>query len=238
MNRTIFAFLIALGMLPALGCIEKHFSDEFDFENETITHLVVRGDSSDIRVAPGRDDEALVDFDIDYRGRMPDYDADLNGSTLKVKLDCGFSCNGDIAIEVPSRVSVDISVDSGNIHIRDIEGNARLVADSGNITMTNLEGDLDLNVDSGNIKGDVFSEVCDADLDSGNFSMRFFEVPRDLDLSADSGNIKVKVPSGDYNISTSVDSGNRDLDNVYDDPDSPNVIRASVDSGNIDIIGY
>ncbi len=236
MNRRCFVF-IALLMLSAAGCVEKNFDDEVEFDEE-INRLDIVIDASNVYVRPSTDGSSSVAFDVDYRGRRPDYDIEVDGKTLRVRMECHFSCDGYFDVRVPQEVSTRISVDSGSIDLKRIEGPMTLSADSGNIKLEGVKGELDLSVDSGKITGDVTSEVCYGDVDSGSLSLRFHETPRKVDVSADSGTLRLEVPKGAYDIATSVDSGSRNIDNVTDDPDAPNAIRADVDSGKITIKGY
>ncbi len=230
--------LAAITMVSAAsaGCKQHDIQDTYNFD-ETITALDVNADA-DVKVETSDDNTGYVDVDVSYRGPDPEYDVTMSGSTLRVVYKCRFACEGTIVVRVPPTVVSTLHTDSGNLDVRDLEGDATVSADSGNIHLTNLSGNLDLEADSGNISGTVWSEECIADVDSGNISLKFEEIPSNLDFAADSGNVTIRVPTAPYNISTHVDSGDREIDNVTVDSTAPNTIRADVDSGNISIIGY
>lgn len=237
MSKTYTVLIFSSLALLSTACYSHHFDDEYDFDEE-VTRLDVSLDASSVSVRPTDDGTSEVVLDVDYNGSRPDVDVYVDDGTLKVRMDCGFSCDGDFDIRVPREAASKITLDSGNISIEALEGPATLTVDSGNIAMEDLTGELDLSADSGNIKGRVGSDICYADVDSGNISIRFDEIPFRVDTSADSGNITLRVPSADYDIFTSVDSGTRDLENISDNPASENTIRAEVDSGTITIKGY
>ncbi len=236
MNRftlSMFSLLVLLGA----GC-ERHSINESHEFPEAVTRLEANVDSVNLRVETSSDLTSRVDVDVEYFGRDPGYEVVVSGKTLTVKLNCHFSCDGEITVYVPENVVSLIDSDSGNVRVIGLQGDTVIRADSGNITVNELSGHLDLEADSGNVSGTVSSQVCVADVDSGNVTLQFTEIPQDVDVVADSGNVKLKVPAGAYNIVTEVDSGNRTLHSVTVDQGSPNAIYAEVDSGNITITGY
>lgn len=234
-RRSVFVATVMTAAALA-GC-EKHYIDDTFTFDEAITQLDVNADAN-VRVEASDEDTGYVRMDVYYRGSEADYDVFVSGNTLKVVYKCRFDCGGTIVVRVPPSVISDIYVDSGNIDVKDLEGNATITSDSGNIKLNGLFGRLDLDADSGNISGTVSSKKCVAYADSGNISLKFKEIPHSLDLAADSGNITVRVPRGSYNISSHVDSGSRNIDNVTLDSSASNSIQAEVDSGNLSIIGY
>lgn len=234
-QSSLFMPMIAT-LLIGTGCVEHDF-DKYEVIEESVSKLSVNVESANLLIKPSNDDKSVVDMDMTYRGGTPDYTIRVKDEKLKVTMTCPFTCDGDIVIRVPETVLANLSLNSGNIEIRDMDGDVNAAVDSGNIEVDNLSGDLDLQADSGNISGAVSSMVCYADTDSGNVSLKFEEIPEQVDVATDSGNVRIKVPEGEYDISTRIDSGSKDFDNVDDDSASENKINVDVDSGNVDIIG-
>ena len=220
-----------------LGCEQHTMSDSVSFAEE-ITRVDINLDSADVLVTGREDGQGLVDYDVRYRGSEPDLTAEVVDGTLRVRMDCHLSCDGDFIIRVPSSATAVIRLDSGDMTVEDLAGVTALQVDSGNIEVRNLSGNLTLSADSGNISGNVRSLDVEGDVDSGSLSLHFDETPDDVDLTADSGNVSVSVPEGAYDIRTHVDSGRVELRDVTVDNHAPSVISADVDSGNIKIVGY
>ena len=232
--------IVSVSLLTALstGCAEHYLSDEISFSKE-ITRVDVSLDSSEIRVSTAEDETASVDYDVRYRGdTSPDVTTDVENGVLKVRLKCKWSCDGDFIVHVPASAGANISVDSGNVEVDGLEGDAHISADSGNIRLRNMSGDLNLTVDSGNISGDASSLVCEAQADSGNIDLRFTDTPDALQFQVDSGNIDIEVPEGAYDIRTSVDFGTERIRSLTIDQEAPSRIIAAADAGNITIQGY
>ncbi len=237
MRQLFTIFYMSTFLLLTSGCVKHELEDSYSSGRE-VRKVIVNVDSADVVIKPSRGERSEVDIDMTYRGNEPDYDMSINGTTLKVKVPCPFMCDGTVTVRVPEDVRVKASLDSGDLNVSDMDGPAVLNVDSGNLRVENLSGDLELDADSGSIKGEVSSAVCYADVDSGNINLRFAEKPEEIDVGADSGNIKLYVPKGTYRVSTRVDSGDADVDNLDLDDDADRTIRTDVDSGNIDIIGY
>ncbi len=249
--------IITIATFLSIGCERGTIEDTFEFA-ESITRVKLRVDASDVTIQPALGSSSTVEVDVVYWGIKADFDARIEGSVLIVDLNCRPNCNGEIEVSVPSEVFIDAHVDSGNVEIRNMEGNIKASTDSGNITIEEAAGDsieasadsgnitindaasdLFLDVDSGNIRGrELHAQTCDAETDSGNVELKFGDTPSDVDVSADSGNVSLTVPSGAYNIYIHTDSGNSTTNMVTDDPNAPESIRAETDSGNVSIHGF
>ncbi|MCP4674689.1 MAG: DUF4097 domain-containing protein [Deltaproteobacteria bacterium] len=216
-TKTIAIITVSALFFPA--CEQGTLEETREF-NKEINSVEASIESTNLEILPSEDGTTTVEADVDYYFRKPDFEARIEGSTLVVDLDCRHGCEGWITIHVP--VEVDVLVDNG----------------SGNVLLDGIEGDLDLEAGSGNIKGkNLSSFTALADVGSGNVNLEFVETPEYVDLEAGSGNVKATVPYGSYDVSVSVGSGNADVDDLIDDPDAPNHIRAEAGSGNVTIKG-
>ena len=232
------AILITTLILVSTGCEFKDFFEAKEFD-EIISHVSADADSANIVVSTTDSPETTVEVDIEYWGREPDFDAWIDGTTLRIELDCHPSCHGDVLLLVPQAVSLDADTGSGNVGVSDIEGSIKASTGSGNISIENAFGDLDLETGSGNITGtNLVSNNCYADTGSGNVKLSYDEIPSDIDMGTGSGNIKLSVPYGSYDVQLDTGSGNTSIEGLVDDPGSPNVIRGDTGSGNIAIQGY
>ncbi|MCP4601986.1 MAG: DUF4097 domain-containing protein [Proteobacteria bacterium] len=243
MYKLTTLFLSAL-LLVSTGCDYKNFHETAEFSSETtesltdITRVDVDVDSANIVIKPTQTETSRVEVDVDYWGREPDFDAWIDGTTLKVELDCHPSCDGEVVLEVPIDVSVDADTGSGNIAVSSIEGNISASTGSGNISIRSEGGNLDLETGSGNITGtNLASEACDADTGSGNIKLSFDTIPTNVDLGTGSGNVTLTVPYGSYDVELDTGSGNTNIEGLIDDPSAPNSIRADTGSGNITVQG-
>ncbi len=236
--KTLTTTLMATLILVSTGCEFKEYNDTKEF-SDVITHVNADADSATIVVKPSDTEVITVEADLEYWGGEPDFDAWIDGSTLKVDLDCHPSCDGEIVVLVPADASVDAQTGSGNVGIRDMNGDITASTGSANVTITNALGNLNLDTGSGNIKGSGLSaENCYADTGSGNVVLSFDEAPYDVDMETGSGNIRLSVPYGSYDVDLETGSGNTSIDGLIDDPDSPNIIRGDTGSGNISVQGF
>ncbi len=227
--------LITALVLISTGCEHEEFFQTKNFTG-VITHVDTNVESSNIVVSPAETETSRVEVDVEYWGREPDFKAWVDGTTLKVDLDCHPDCDGEVTLLVPMDVSVSAETGSGNIKVRNIEGNISASTGSGNIGIDSIVGNLSLETGSGNISGsNLISDTCDADTGSGNVKLTFNKTPLDVNLDTGSGNVKVTVPYGSYDIELDTGSGNTTITGLVNDPKASDSIRADTGSGNITV---
>ncbi len=226
-----------LSLMFGAGCIERDLSDSFHFETD-IQHIDVDLDAANLLILPMDDDTVSVEMDIEYWGDEPDYDVWVENGTLKIEIDCDWSCDGRFVARVPTAASARIDTGSGDVKIHDLEGDLRVDVGSGDVTVEDTLGFVELFSGSGDIKGTrLYSESCVAETGSGDIDISFDGTPRRVDLDTGSGDVDLDVPAGSYDISISTGSGDKSIRGLDDDTSADNQIRVETGSGDVTIRG-
>ncbi len=237
MQTRFFTILTIVLITMAAGCRRKDLNDSFEFEG-SISQVNVDIDSANIIVEATELTTVQVDMDITYWGHEPDYDVRMDGSILRIDMDCHFGCDGRLLIRVPSSVSADLDTGSGDIRVRGIDGDVTVSVGSGDISMADVAGYLALESESGDIRGsDLISGRCIADTGSGDISLTFDETPERVDLETGSGDVNLRVPTGNYDISISTGSADKHIEQLINDQISSNEIRVETGSGDVSVKG-
>lgn len=169
----------------------------------------------------------------------------LDTDTLQVK-----AGSGNVKWKDTRAKDYEVQTSSGNIGLKDMEGNGTVGAGSGNIRAEEIKGCLTAGTGSGNITIEEFSGWGSMEAGSGNIKVEALEVTGDVKASARSGNVHIDLPGGlsfETRLQTGSGSirssfkeslsynekGNRAEGKIGDEPVC--VIEAETTSGNINI---
>jgi len=232
----IFALAISSGCGAGFGPLQSQ-SDSFDVD-QAIHTIVLDGSSGDTVIQGGADVVSVSRY-AEWRGETPDVEAYVQDGVLYLSDGCdswGW-CSVEHTLEVPSDVSLQLRVGSGDMDVYAVNGDVLLDTGSGDVRMQHLSGALTVNVGSGDIDGDDLGGASFlGETGSGDVELRYSEAPDLVDLHTGSGDVFLEVPDADYDLDLDTGSGDVSLDGVQDSGGANRLLRISTGSGDIDII--
>lgn len=181
---------------------------------EDIDRVVVLLDSGGVEVSGVAGQPTHVEVDMGGVGAAPAGMA-LEQGVLTVDYRCGVACGGDIWVEVPPGVAVEVQLERGDIGLDGLDGELRATLGAGDLWGTAL-GSRDIAVAVG--AGDLGVET----------------TGRPLSLWADlgAGDASLTVPLGGYRlVDMELGAGELWLDGVHADPEAPGRIHARAGAG-------
>ncbi|MBN2400097.1 MAG: DUF4097 family beta strand repeat protein [Candidatus Aminicenantes bacterium] len=117
----------------------------------------------------------------------------------------------DLDIRVPLRLSLEIDDGSGDVDIRDCDGNVKLEDGSGDMHLTHIRGHVDIEDGSGDIElNDAGNDV---DIDDGSGQISLHHIRGSVEVDDGSGDIVIDGAEKDVTIDEA-GSGNVDITNV------------------------
>ncbi|TDD45507.1 hypothetical protein E1263_38525 [Kribbella antibiotica] len=174
----------------------------------------------------------------------------VDGSTLKLDGDCGWSCSADYEVTVPRGTKVvgengsgDLSLTgvagvdadsrSGQVQLNDVSGDVQLDLTSGDVDINNLVGRLQIKANSGDIEADgLRGGAIDIETSSGDIGLDLTEA-NDVRVKGTSGDVEITAPTG-YRVSTDTRSG--EVENALgNDSAGAHSLTASTVSGDIEL---
>lgn len=229
------------------GSLSFQFSEEGKFE-------LING-SGDVSVIQGKKDEIVVNYVM----KNPSEDCKvvrLNKSTTLLKLQSeGENCSIDFTINLPPKNSLDIKTGSGDLSIKDIQGEIVLKTGSGDINIFGNNKSFDGKTGSGDLKfkgvttslsfksgsGDLnfegYSKKFVVRTGSGDMKFKLTELQKnqfDLDANSGSGDVEIYMPKGSTYKKIDFKSGWGEVKNVFAQKDSSN-IKINVKTGSGDL---
>lgn len=243
-GKTVMKQAIGVFFFIALlsGCNKKNFVDNVSFaadgDVQRMSHLDVDIEAANVKVVRSENGIAQVGVDVKYTGTRPSYSAFVDGSTLHVKLDCSYSCEGSFLIRVPSDISAKIKLGAGNVQISELSNELKVGTGAGDIELSSISGTLDLKSGAGNIKGvDLSVSDCEANTGAGNISISMNKTPKRAKLRSGVGNVALTVPSSSYNFKSVVGIGHQSVQGITTDAHSSSSINVAAGVGNVTIRG-
>jgi len=218
------AMAALVGVLTALsstGCIvakDTHFAIADDIDT-----IVVRFENGDIEVRGDEyADEVVVDLEVGGLG-FGDVGYTVDGGTLFIDGDCGrvSLCGGDVIIQTPPGVALDIDLNAGDLSVDGIDGDVFVGVGAGDIELTDLRG----------------SSVT-ALLGAGDAEIGLRDDFAALWVEVGTGSLELDVPAGGYRMSLDAGAGDIDLEMVSDDSQAAASIDAYTGAGEIRIRGW
>jgi len=207
-------------LLAAAGCSEPETHTESVVIQEPVTNLTIDVRSGDIAIYGS--DDAEVTATARIQGPSNHLGHALTGGKLTLVDDCHENhCNVDVSVAVPSGVSVEVHVGSGDLEVNDMLGAISLETGSGDILGYDLAG-ADLRTETG----------------SGDVSLDVSEPAERIHVRTHSGDVLVGVPAGAYRLNVGTSSGDRHLNDVSNDSSAAGSIDVFTSSGDVAIRGY
>ncbi|GAB1512150.1 DUF4097 family beta strand repeat-containing protein [Actinophytocola sp. KF-1] len=216
-------------LLAGCGWVGQNSFDDHEALGQTITEVRFANDSGDVRIKVG--DGAGVGRTVRYGDDKPGKTYRVEDGVLIVEACPVRNCTIDYDVTVPAEVKVSGHVDSGNVEVTGV-ATANVAAESGDITVRDVAGVVNASVQSGSVDLDGIGGAVVAGAESGDVRVGLDAV-ESVAVETQSGNIEVTVPSGQYHVTASTESG--DLTNDLDDDPSGTPIEASAQSGNVTI---
>lgn len=225
-------------------------SDDKHTVDEKVTTVQLAADRSDITIRVSDDDKTTVQekrkFWFFKRGDA--YSVD--DGVLKLDGDCGWQCTADFEVTVPRGTKVtgengsgdleltgvggvDAKSRSGEVQVRDVEGDVTLDVTSGDISVDNVAGKLRVKANSGDIEAKGVQGAADVETTSGDIELALTEA-NDVRAKGTSGDIEITAPAGDYKVTTDTKRG--EVENqLGDNPTGGHTLTATTTSGNIEL---
>jgi hypothetical protein len=243
---------VALTALAGCGSGVPTRLDFSDTEKVKVTEIVVTGGSGDVVVRTAPIAETRINRVLTYRDvHEPGATYRLAGTVLTVDTDCGRTCSVSYDIEAPAGVAVsgelgsgdvtmtnvgstDLQVGSGDINLVGATGAVTLGTRSGDIRVRDLTGASQLSATSGDIDGSgLGGGAIVADAKSGNIQLKLSR-PGSVTAKATSGDITLVVPDAAYQVRTSANSGDSNVD-VPNDAAGKFVLDVHANSGDVTV---
>ncbi|MFK0249418.1 DUF4097 family beta strand repeat-containing protein [Amycolatopsis azurea] len=252
MARPLLAFggiaLIGVGVLTGLGWWWPSDAEATSELTQQIKSVRVDNEDGAVKIRTGSG-PVKVHQAFEYRWNKPGDAYRVEGDTL-VLAGCGTSCevaydvtvpaglpvSGKVdsgAVEIAGMSTVDITVDSGRVEVSDVPGTVKVKADSGRVELKNIGQDVDVHASSGSIKGERLGGNVKTQADSGRIDLELLKAAN-VTAKSDSGSIEVTVPSGDYTVTGTTDSGSRDID-VNQSGSAQYKLDLTTDSGSVKV---
>lgn len=238
---------LAWQILAGTG-VDRHTESGALNSGEMPDAVQIDGTSAAVALRGVETEEAAADLQLSwYASERPVVEDAWDGQAWSVDLGCRHEgiplwfapgCGIDYDGEVPRDSAVEVSLTSGSVTVRNIDGAAELQTTSGSINAYELSGDLTAASTSGSIHGaDLTSDNVAAEETSGDITLDFAQAPGQVEAETTSGNIEVLVPEGQsYRVLTDSSSGEVSID-VATDPDAESTIDLRTTSGSI-TVGY
>ncbi|OXM50943.1 DUF4097 family beta strand repeat-containing protein [Amycolatopsis alba] len=240
--------LIGVGVLTGLGWWWPSDAEATSELTQPIKSVRVQNDDGAVKIRTGSG-PVKVHQAFEYRWNKPGDAYRVEGDTL-VLAGCGNNCEVDYDVIVPAGIpvsgkvdsgaveiagvsTVDITVDSGRVDVNDVPGTVKVKADSGRVELQNIGQDVDVYAGSGAINGERLGGNVQARADSGRIDLELVKAAN-VTAKTDSGSIEVSVPSGDYNVTGTTDSGRRDID-VNQSGSAQYKLDLTTDSGSVKV---
>ncbi|EMD25372.1 DUF4097 family beta strand repeat-containing protein [Amycolatopsis azurea] len=252
MARPLLAFggiaLIGVGVLTGLGWWWPSDAEATSELTQSIKNVRVDNEDGAVKIRTGSG-PVKVHQAFEYRWNKPGDAYRVEGDTL-VLAGCGNNCevaydvivpagipvSGKVdsgAVEIAGVSTVDITVDSGRVEVSDVPGTVKVRADSGRVELKNIGQDVDVHASSGAIKGERLGGNVKTQADSGRIDLELVKAAN-VTAKSDSGSIEVTVPSGDYDVTGTTDSGRRDID-VNQSGSAQYKLDLTTDSGSVKV---
>jgi hypothetical protein len=185
------------------------------------TGIEVNVQSGDVTIVGGSRVGVFVNrTDRSVFGHGPREQVFVRGGILHLVSTCPAlvvgSCVSNYRLNVPDDVPISVRADHGNISLDGYHGSADIATDQGTISVEGYCG-----------------FVLGAASASGTVTVNAACSPERLILRSDSGNISATVPTGDYQINASSNTGNAHVYGLVNDSGAPWDLQALSNSGNV-----
>jgi hypothetical protein len=241
--------LIGVGVALAFGWWSSSTAEADAQMAAPIRSVRLEGRSGDVAVRAGDVPVTTVHQRFRYRGSRPGDAYAVEGDRLVLR-ECGWNCTVDYEVIVPRAATVsghvgsgdiildgvaaaDVSVNSGDMTIREVPGTVRAQAGSGDLILSGVGQEVSARSSSGDIRGDRLRGRVTARADSGDIELHLDAV-QDVTAGADSGSVRLTVPPERYRVQGQSNSGARDI-RVVQDPAAARLLDVTTSSGDVSV---
>jgi hypothetical protein len=196
---------------------------------QDVSEVRFSNDSGAIKITTG--DTTEVRWTVRYGDEKPGKSFRLDGDALILEACPVRDCKIDYEVTVPAGTKVSGHVDSGTVELTGV-ASANVQAESGELTVRDVDGEVNASAQSGNVDLAGIGGAVVASAESGNVTVGL-AAAQSVSVRTESGNIEVAVPDGKYQVTTSVDSGR--VDNEVGNDPFGHKIDLRAESGNVNI---
>ena len=163
------------------------------FHVEEDSQLIVKCGDGNLSIQQGDDEENVRIDSVDDETHC---ELSEDRKTVYVSSD-----DSDLAIQVPHRiVSIQVSIDDGNVKISDLKSDVALKLDDGNASISGVNGKIQASLEDGNIVlNDIVSGEVALNVHDGSISIN-------LNQPVSEGSFNMKAEDGRISLSLSPDS--------------------------------
>lgn len=238
--------VLALALVPFAGCVVVvDGPGEFNADLVVSEHcgtVAIQLDAGDVSVVRADVADVQISWGSTGIADAPSVSATVDeDGVLWLTGDCsqGLSCGVDVALLVPSGVSLDVQTGSGDVVLSGTNGGARVETGSGDIALVCVSGELDLHTGAGDIAGSCLqSEVVTAHTGSGDVALGWTGPVWDAQITAGSGDVVLSVPLGAYDLDLATGSGDLVLIGITPDETADAHLAVTTSSGDVVVSGF
>ncbi|WP_157599659.1 DUF4097 family beta strand repeat-containing protein [Saccharomonospora xinjiangensis] len=226
--------LVVAGVAIAANWTVPIASERTDTVKAAVERVDIDNDSGNVAIRSADVTSTVIEQRLRYHGEEPGRTFEVDGSTLLLH-GCGPDCSVEYEVRVPFGVTVEGEVSSGDILVEGT-GNVSVRASSGDVELRLRDAErVSVRVESGNIDAEL-REVAEIEAmaSSGNVDLDLAGVDR-VRANAESGDVTATVPTGDYRVRATTDSGESDVSG--DDPTAERVLDLTTSSGDVTVRG-
>jgi len=250
-NKQLGVILLVVAAGLAFWQFGGKDSDDTHRVDDKITAVQLAAGHSDITINVSDDDTTTVQEQRKYWFFKHGDAYSVKDGVLKLDGDCGWQCSADFEVTVPRGTKitgengsgdlelsgvagVDVKSRSGEVTLREINGDVNLDLTSGDVSVSDLTGKLDVKANSGDIEAaGLKGGPVDVETSSGDIELQLAEA-NDVRVKGTSGDIGITAPGGDYKVSTESRTG--DVENsLGNSADASNSLTATTTSGDIEL---
>ena len=250
-NKQLGVILLVVAAGLAFWQFGDKDSDDTHKVDDKITTVQLAAGHSDITINVSDDDTTTVQEQRKYWFFKHGDAYSVKDGVLKLDGDCGWQCNADFEVTVPRGTKitgengsgdlelsgvagVDVKSRSGEVTLREINGDVNLDLTSGDVSVSDLTGKLDVKANSGDIEAaGLKGGPVDVETSSGDIELQLAEA-NDVRVKGTSGDIEITAPGGDYKVSTESRTG--DVENsLGNSADGSHSLTATTTSGDIEL---
>lgn len=208
---------------------------------EDVTQIEITIDSGKVELRPSATSSTSVASDQTYVLNAPSFERKTEGSTLKVKAECGSFrlgvCRSDLIVDVPSGASVSVDSKSASVQATELRNSLRIEGGSGNITTTRLIADADLSTGSGNVSMTGTSSLrVKVATESGKVDLSTATGAESVEVNTKSGDASVQSPEnfGPYRVDATSSTGTATV-SIRTDANAQRAITVRSASGDVKV---